>query len=59
MDQGWELAEVSGGDPGGNWSTVSREEERWPFCPFCKHDLLQAEPIPEISAEAVQSLRNK
>jgi len=39
-------------------STVSKEEKR-SFCPFCESDLRQAEPIPEVSAEAVRSDKPK
>ena len=39
-------------------STVSKEEKR-SFCPFCGSDLRQAEPIPEVSAEAVRSDKPK
>jgi len=38
--------------------TVSKEERR-SFCPFCGSDLRQAEPIPEVSAEAARSDKPK
>ena len=32
MEHGWESAEVPGGGPGGNCSTVSRDEEKMNLC---------------------------